>query len=332
MDAFTRAASENAARALMQAGNYRGAETRLRAMLAEDPGDARAMALLAHCLDEDPKAKGPKERGRETLKLAREAASLDPDDHLVRSTLSWALIRYGKKKQDKKDAEQITEDIASENPEDSTALFNLAMAWSRSIKDQGVRNISVKLMLDDAEKHASTAGELINMAYLRLREWNYEIAASLAQRAMQLDPTQPDVFRILGECELALKRPVEAYELALEALRLQPGSKPIMRLLTRARTRSNNALRPFIPGIDWIVEMDRRGLVVVLVLMIVLGLMAWVSIAYDLRQWSIGMPPVIVLSVGLCGLIGYALVSYLTAIAARFRIRRDLRRIALPNF
>lgn len=327
MDAYLRAANENAVRALMQAGNWRGAETRLRSMLAEDPGDARAMALLAHCRDEDPK-----DKGKEALQLARDAAVIDPDDHLVRSTLSWALIRYGKKKQDKQDAAQITEDIASENPESSAALFNLALAWNRSIKDHGERGVSVRMMFDDAEKHASTVGELINIAYLRLREWNYETAASLAQRAMQLDPTQPDVFYILSECELAMKRPVEAYELALEALRLNPGSKETMRLLTRARVRSNRLLSPFIPGIDWIVEMDRRGLVIVPLLMSVIGLMALVSISYDLNRIEAGLSPVIVLSVGLCGLLGYALVCYLTAIFARLHIRRDLRRIALPHF
>jgi tetratricopeptide (TPR) repeat protein len=325
MDAFTRAANENAARALMQAGNHRGAETRLRAMLAEDPGDARAMALLAHCREEEGK-------GKEALQLARDASALDPDDHLVRSTLSWALIRFGKKKKDKQEAEQITEDIAAEDPENSAALFNLALAWNRSIKDHGVRGVSVRMMFDDAEKHASTVSELINVAYLRLREWNYATAASLAQRAMSLDPTQPDIFYILSECELAMKRPVEAYELALEALRLHPGNKPVMRLLTRARARSNRSLAPFIPGIDWIVEMDRRGLVIVPLLMTVVGLMAWVSVSYDLDRMSAGLSPVIVVSVGLCGLFLYALVSYLTAISARARIRRDLKRISLPNF
>ncbi len=48
MSGEARFANEATARALMQAGNYAGAEQRLRGMLAADPEDARALALLAH--------------------------------------------------------------------------------------------------------------------------------------------------------------------------------------------------------------------------------------------------------------------------------------------
>jgi tetratricopeptide (TPR) repeat protein len=320
-------ASENAAMALLKAGNHRGAEQRLRAMLGENPANARAMALLAQCKDEA----GGRDR-KEVLKLAREAAALDPDDHLVRATLSWALLNYGKGKAAKKEAAEITESIAAEDPEDSTALMNLGYAWLRSEKEFAVAHMSAKLMFDDAEKHASTVIELLNIGYLRLHEWNYASAASLAQRAMSMDPLQPDAFRILSECELALKRPQEAYDLALEALRLAPGEKKTMRLLVRAGARSSPLLRPFQQGIDWIVEMNRSGLVVMPLLMAVIGFALWVSVNYDLDRLAYGMTPLIIVSVGLAGLLLYALVCYLTAIGARWRIRRDLRKIALPDF
>lgn len=326
-DETSRFASENAARALLKAGNHRGAEQRLRAMLGENPADARALALLAQCKDEA----GGRDK-KEVLTLARDAARIDPDDHLVRATLSWALLNYGKGKKAAREAAQITEDIAAENPEDSTALLNLGAAWLRSEKDFAVARLSAKLMFDDAEKYASTVYELLSIAHLRLHEWNYETAAALAQRAMAMDPLQPDAFRILAECELALKRPTEAYDLALEALRLAPGSKEIMRLLVRARARSNRMMSPFMPGVDWIIEMNRTGLVVVLPLMLVLGLSAWVSINYDLDRMASGMTPLFVVSIGLAGLFLYAVVCYLTAVGARARIRRDLRKIALPNF
>jgi tetratricopeptide (TPR) repeat protein len=327
VDEFSRSANETAAMALLKAGNHRGAEQRLRTMLGENPADARAMALLAQCKDE-----GGRRDRKEVLKLAREAAKLDPDDHLVRATLSWALLNYGKGKATAKEAAQITEDIAAENPEDSTALLNLGYAWLRAEKDPIVASLSARMMFDDAEKYASTVGELIDMAYLRLHEWNYALAASLAQRAMALDPLQPHTFSILAECELAHRRPSEAYDLALEALRLSPGNKKTMRLLVRARARSIPLFRPFMPGVDWIVEMNRTGLVVVPLLMTVIGLAAWVSVTYDLERMAYGMTPLIIVSVGLAGLFLYALVCYLSAIGARWRIRRDLRKIALPNF
>ena len=45
-----------------------------------------------------------------------------------------------------------------------------------------------------------------------------------------------------------MKRPLEAYDLALEALRLAPGEKKTMRLLVRARARLEPLLRPFQRG------------------------------------------------------------------------------------
>jgi tetratricopeptide (TPR) repeat protein len=326
-DEPSRAANENAARALLRAGNHRGAEQRLRLMLGENPADARALALLAQCKD----ASGARDR-REVLKLAREAAKIDPADHLVRATLSWALLNYGKGKDQAKEAARITEDIAAENPEDATALMNLGEAWLRSEKNPTVALMSARAMFDDAERHASTVLELIDIAYVRLREWNYPSAAALAQRAMSLDPLQPDPFLILAECELAQKRAVEAYDLALEALRLSPGNKRIMRLLVRAKARSNPLLKPFLPGIDWIMEMNRSGLVLVPLLMAAIAASDWVSVNYDLDRIAYGMMPLIIVSVGLAGVLLYALVCYLTAIGARLRIWRDLRKIALPDF
>ena len=112
------------------------------------------------------------------------------------------------------------------------ALYSLAVARFNTGDHLGA-----KLLFEDAERFAGSAHELINVARLRLNEWNYASAADLAQRAMLLDPNRHEVFEILGECALARKQPVEAYELGLEALRLSPGNRSVMRLLTRARAR-----------------------------------------------------------------------------------------------
>ncbi len=171
------------------------------------------------------------------------------------------------------------------------------------------------------------------MAWLRLQQWNYPVAGGLAQKILSIDPNEADAFQILGECALAAKQPLEAYELALEALRLNPGEKSIMRLLTRARARSNPLLKTFLPGVDWIVEMDRRGLVIVPLLMAVLTGAFAVSALYDAARIDAGRPPALVLTIGLGAVLLYALVSYLTALSARVRIWRDLRKITLlPNF
>lgn len=320
MDAYERAANESAVFALMRAGNYQGAEARLRTMLSHNPNDARALALLADChFNRKDKKEG--------LRIARAAAAIEPDDHLVRQVLSYALQAGGEGKKAKKEALGLAEDIAAEDPEDSHALYSLAVARFNTGDHLGA-----KLLFEDAERFAGSAHELINVAHLRLHEWNYAAAAELAQRAMLLDPNRHEVFEILAECALKRGQPLEAYELALEALRLSPGDRAVMRLLTRARARAQFWLRPFLPGIDWIVEMDRRGLVVVPVLMTVVAFVFAVSLSYDLRKIAEGQSPVIALSVAAGGVLVYALVSYVTAFSARLRIRRDLRRISLPDF
>jgi predicted Zn-dependent protease len=318
MDLFSRAANESAAIALMDAGNYKGAETRLRSMLAQNPNDARALALMAHC-------RISLEDEKDGLKLAREAAAIEPEDPLVRRTLSHALIRNKKFKE----ADDLAWSLAEEDPEDSNALFKAAIARF-AMKDY----IGAKHLFDEAESHVGdSVVDLLNMARLRLHEWNYAKAAELARRVMMLDPNQGESFYILGECALAAKQPVEAYELALESLRLDPGEKHVMRLLTRARARQNPLLKLFLPGVDWIVEMDRRGLVVVPLLTTVLAAAFSVSLLYDLARIEAGRAPAVVLTVGLGGVVVYALVSYLTAISARLRIRNDLRKITLlPRF
>lgn len=319
-DGYDRAANESAARALMQAGNIVGAEARLRNMLAHSGDDARAMALLAHCR----LMAGARKQG---LEIARSAAVLSPDDPLVRSTLSWALQLAGKGKKAKQEAEDLAEDILADDPEDSHALYETAMARFNNEDPWAARQL-----FDDAERFASTATELVNVAWLRLQEWNYDSAAALAQRAMLLDPNDALIFRILAECALAKKEPEEGYDLALEALRLGPGDKHTLLLLTRARARKKRWLRPFLKGVDWIVEMNRTGLVIVPVLMLALGFILKISIDYDLERIAYGRAPVIVLSVIVALALVYALVSYWTALSARWRIRRDLRRLSLPNF
>ena len=332
MDGFDRVASESAVIALMRAGNYRGAEARVRTLLAEDPNNARALALAARCRFEDDDRKAG-------LETARAAAAISPDDPLVKSTLTFALQRAGKGKQARDEQLQLAEEAASESPDDSDALFNLAIARFNSNayrKAKGLEQmhqaVAARDLFDDAERFASSAYELLNVASLRLSQWDYAAAESLAQRAMQLDPTRPEVFTILAECAIKRRQPVEAYELALEALRLSPGDPRIMRLLVRARARSRVWLRPFLPLVDWIVEMDRRGLVTVLLPMCMIGLVLFLSLTYDVARVAAGVRPLLVVSAGAILALLYALVSYFISLAARFQIRRDLRRISLPKF
>lgn len=324
MDAFARAAEEAAVLALMRAGNFRGAEARLKTLLSGDGEDARAMALLARCrlqVDDD----------KEALKVARSAATIDPDDWLVRDTLVRALMAND----NYEEARRIAEDLAAEDPKDSSALFQLAMSrlGGSNYRDHAAQIISARELIDEAEANAGdSVWSLIDLARWRAREWRWADAEALAKQAMTLDPTHAEIFQVLAECALAQKRPEEAFELALEALRLEPGDRATMRLLVRAKARRNILLKPFLPCVDWIVEMDRAGLVAIPLLAVPVGLALGVSVLYDMGQMAKGEPPALILSaaLGVVALIGG--VSYAVALAARMGIRRDLKTVALPRF
>ena len=78
--------------------------------------------------------------------------------------------------------------------------------------------------------------------------------------------------------------------------------------------------------------MDRRGLVIVPLLIAVVGAIWAVSVIYDLARIEAGQSPAILFSVGLGVVFIYGGVSYATAIRARSQIHRDLKRVALPDF
>lgn len=323
MDAFARAAEEAAVLALMRAGNFRSAEARLKTLMSGDGEDARAMALLARCrmqVDDD----------KEALTLARSAATVDPDDWLVRDTLVRALLANKKFAE----AEDVAKDLAADDPKDSGALFQLAIArMGASDKRDGFGDmVNARELIDAAEANAEDVWDLITMAKWRVGEWRWADAEALARRAMTIDPTHAAIFQVLAECALAQKKPAEAFDLALEALRLEPGDRATMRLLVRAKARRNVLLKPFLPCVDWIVEMDRAGLVAIPLLGVPVGIALALSVLYDLGQAAKGEPPAVIFSVALGVVMLIGGVSYAVAMAARMGIRRDLKTVALPRF
>lgn len=311
-----RFANEQAAIALMNAGNHKGAEARLREMLAQFPDDARAHALMAFC-------KMAQDQNKPALEAARAGAALNPDDWTVRQALAQALMRNNKFKE----AEPIAASLAAEDPYDSRTLFNLAVArWNK--KDYHGAND----LFERAEANAVDAGSLLSVARMKLDQWRYDEAAVFARRALEMDPTRSDIFFVLAECALAKGEIEEAYSLALEALRLEPGDKEILRLLSRAHARRDKWMKPFLPGVDWMIETDRRGLFIIGAALVFLSLLLLYSALRDVIEVLIGRPPVVVISLGLLAAVIYGSVCYFTAISARMRIRRDLKRIALPKF
>ena len=234
---------------------------------------------------------------------------------------------------------RLAEEAAADAPENADALFALAVARlqaNRHIRFNGdalSRNVvAARDLFDDAERFARDYPDLINLAELRLQQWDYPAAESLARRAMTLDPTQAHPFRILAECALAAKRPEEAYDLALEALRLAPGSRDVLRLLARVLSRRRGLTRALSPGVDWMVEMDRGGLVALLALMAALGAVFSYALSFDLARIAQGESPALLVSAATGAALLYALACYIAALRVRLRIRRDLKRIALPDF
>jgi tetratricopeptide (TPR) repeat protein len=226
-----------------------------------------------------------------------------------------------------KEAEPIARDLAADDPGDSNVLFSLAAARLRKHDYRAAADL-----VDRAEAAAmGNTQSLLSIARIRVEQWRYAEAEALARQILQLDATRPEVFSILAECALARGRADESYDLALEALRLDPNDKVIYRLLTRARARRSNWLRPFLAGIDWLVDMDRRGLVLLALCMTPLLVIALAAGARDVALIQAGRAPALVLTLAALGLLGYGAVCYVYALSARVRIRADLKRIALPQ-
>ena len=312
-----RFANEATARALMRAGNAAGAEQRLRTMLADDPEDARALALLAHCrlLQDDKKG---------ALEAAQSAANIEPEDDLVKRTLVQMLLRSDKARE----AAALAEELAAEAPDDSHALFQLGYARLADRDHVGAHEVF-------AQAEAAAGDDviaLINMAMFRAHQWRWAEAEALATRAMTIDPTHAEIFRVLAECALAQKRNADAFDLALEALRLDPGDRSTMKLLARAKARRQAWLRPFLPLVDWIIEMDRAGLVGLPVLLAGQAWALWLAIGYDLAQVHAGKPVLVIFSASLGIVFLASAIAYAVALAERLGIARDLRQVALPRF
>lgn len=303
--------------ALLDAGNAAAAEQRLREMLAINPHDARALALIVYCRLQIDDAKG-------ALDVARNAASINPDDWMVRRALLSALMRNDKTKE----ASPLAASLAADDPDNSSLLYSLAVARWNAKDYHGANEL-----FERAAEHADgEATDLLRIAYLKLHQWNWDEAKAYAKRALMLDPTHPQIFFVLAECALGRNQPRDAYDLALEALRLDPQDRATYRLLTRARARFTDWLKPFVPGIDWLVEMNRVGAALLALTLIPLSVIFLAALIQDIARINAGMTPALVISLGSFGLLVYAGVCYATAFHARLRIRRDLKRIALPNF
>lgn len=317
MDERSRGAREAAAIALMNAGAFAGAEARLKSMLAENSSDARALALLSRCRAAAGDKKG-------ALEASRAAAAIAPEDMLVRRALVDALLRN----ELYEEGWCAAASLARDNPGDADALFDLAIAHMG--RNDGV---GAHRLLDQAEQHAEgDAVTLLNLALLRARQWRWADAERLARRSLALDPGRPETFSVLAECSLAAKRPQEACELALEALRLAPDSKQAMRLMARAKARGNVLLRPLLPLVDWILEMDVNGLAAMPALAAIIAAVLALSVSYDASRLAAHQAPVLFVSIALGALLLLGGAAYAAALSARLGIRRDLRKVALPKF
>ena len=227
-----------------------------------------------------------------------------------------------------KEADELAADLVAGDPDDPNALFALAAARLAQGKAR-----SAYELFDEAEARAGeSVGALLNMATFRLDQWRYADAEALARQALALDPSQARIFFVLSECALAQKRPSEAYDLALEALRLDPNDKETLRLIARAQARRNPLLKPFLSGVDWIIEMDRQGLLLMPFAIAPVGLALWGAIDADTQRIARGLEPAIVISLVIGAAFAYLCIVYAAAAFTRWRIRRDLKRIALPNF
>ena len=107
-------------------GKFDQAEKDLRAMIAKDPNDARAMNALGYMLTVHT------DRYEEANKLISRALELTPDDAAVMDSLGWVQFKLGKKAE----AKALLQKAFDKFPDAEVAAHLGEVMWSLGEKDQ----------------------------------------------------------------------------------------------------------------------------------------------------------------------------------------------------
>lgn len=201
---MTRESALEHAERLLDLGRPRDAEERLRPLLAEDPGDGRALALLCHALSDQ-------DRDLEALDAAEAWVAADPRDDAAHRMRSVGLTSLGRHEE----AVDAALEAVHVEPEGWANHVQYAIAAAR-----------IDRLRPYAETAAARAVELAPLApdahyvqgVIAQAQRRVEVAIACARETLRLEPTHAGARHLLTELEggvLGWRRQLGGYRAAL---------------------------------------------------------------------------------------------------------------------
>lgn len=211
----------------MDRGNLRGALEILRRLLANDPGEARAHALLSLCL-----------RDLKRLHAARHEAqmalALEPELWTAHYALAMVHLAEGRRRE----ALMKIEHALALEPEHAALLRAKAVIQRALGRVEAARaSLDQALSLD-----AGDPATLVALGTLELDAGRVDAAARLAREALEQAPESVDALVLQGRVLLRRGQIDDAREHALWALRANSADSEALRFLVEVKVRQNPLL------------------------------------------------------------------------------------------
>lgn len=238
------------ARGQMRLGNYSGAIGQLRQVLATDPSDAQAHALLAMCLHANRRLHAAEYEAQQALSAAPEL----PAAHLAAGAIQLTRRRFA-------DAERHLKQALALDPADPTGYRLLADAYGRWGRRQ-----QVEPTLHAGLRQAPDNPELMaDLGLHRLEAGKTDDAEALARQALAIDATCADAALLMGLVLLRRGDIVSAREQALLCLSADANFEPALHLLCAVKMRTNPFLGLWWRFAVWMGRFDNtRALVIII--------------------------------------------------------------------
>ena len=216
---------------LMRLGQLDGALDQLRALLAEDPEDGRAHALLASVLLDQKRLTAAEHE-------ARLALLIEPEGTLALHVSARVAIA----KRDFDRAKVLLDQLSAQNPGDAEAKrWQARVAGLQGRREERGRLLEAALALDPED-----ADLLSDLADHHFECGRIDEAERWAVRALELEPGHADSLVSMGFILLRRGRVTEAREHAIWALQQDPSDERALALLVAVKARSN-----FFLGLWW---------------------------------------------------------------------------------
>lgn len=209
---------------LFLSGRHELAREAALAVLAEQPDDAEAMAMLA-------RATWMLRRDDESVQCARRAVGLDPTNAFAMDSLARILLDAGRLDE----SLQVLNEALRIRPDDAGWMG--LKAWVET--SRGHHAAAIATARDGLRVEAHHTGCLASLAHAEFKRGNLEAARAACESMLRVEPESVFAHRLLGSIAIAARQGAEARARFVDALRIDPADENTRRGVVAAlRTRS----------------------------------------------------------------------------------------------